>query len=222
MRPAAWASASSRGQIVSCRRAATGGAQLADGAGRADGGGERDHDRVFAGLAARCPGGAGGALRAGHGAGVVVDGEVGPGVARPGAGLGGGVGQQRADQRDAARSPLDDQVGAEVARVQVAAARGQAPGRQGVVNRRGHLVIGHGRVGGRHMRDQVRVHQAGAPLLVSLFTRPGLLVPGRGAPQGVPAAGAGGRVVAGLADVQLVSQPEGVALGAPPGAGVIR
>jgi hypothetical protein len=40
-------------------------------------------------------------VRAGNGLGVVVDGEVGAGVADSGAGLGGGVGQQRPDQRDA-------------------------------------------------------------------------------------------------------------------------
>ena len=41
------------------------------------------------------------ALRAGDGLGVVVDGEVGAGVSLAGAGLRGGVGQQRPDQRDA-------------------------------------------------------------------------------------------------------------------------
>jgi len=70
-------------------------------AGPATGGGEVHHDGVVASLSARRPGRRGVSLRAGDGAVVVVDSEVGAGVALARAGLGGGTGQQRADQRDA-------------------------------------------------------------------------------------------------------------------------
>ena len=55
----------------------------------------RRHDRVLASLGARRPGHGCLSLRAGDGLVVVVDGEVGAGVAVAGAGLGRGVCQQR-------------------------------------------------------------------------------------------------------------------------------
>jgi hypothetical protein len=104
--------------------------------------------------------------------------------------------------------------------------RGQVLSGQVVVDGPGHLVVGHRGVGG-HVRDQVREHQvraALAVLAVMLVSVPALA--------GVPlggllccgslAAGAGRGIVAGLGDVQLVAQPELLALGAPPGVGVIR
>ncbi len=78
----------------------------------------------------------------------------------------------------------------------------QAPPGQARVDRLGHLTVGHGRVRGLHVRDQVR-------------WRDGLTVT-------VAAVVGGGASVAGLGDVHLVGVPERVTLDAPPGIEVIR
>ena len=113
-----------------------------------------------------------------------------------GAGLGGGVGQQRPDQRDAVPgSAGDHQGGAEVARIEVVPSRGQVLSRQVVVDGAGHLVVGHGGIGGGHVRDQVREHQVRAALVMpaGACARPGAAGAAAGSARGWP----GGRCRAG-------------------------
>ena len=74
----------------------------------------------------------------------------------------------------------------------------------------GHLVTGHRGIGGGHVRDQVRERRGPAVLVMAAA---GPAVAGAAAPR---------LVVAGLGDVQLVSQPELLPLDAPPGVGVVR
>ena len=74
-----------------------------------------------------------------------------------GAGLRGGVGQQRAEQGDAARPGGEQQVRGGVAGVDGVLAGAAGPGGgQRVVDRLGHRHVGHGRLGGGHVGDQVR------------------------------------------------------------------
>src|ERR1017187_5862794 len=185
---------------------AAGGAQAAGRARAAVAGGEGRHDRVLAGLGAGRPGHRGPALRAGNGFAVVVDGEVGAGVAVAGPGLGRSVRQQRPDQRDAVPGGFADQQSrAEVPRIEVMPSRCQGLPRQLVVDDDGHLVVSHRGIGGGHVRDQVRERRGRAVLVMAAAASPALA--GAAAPR---------LVIAGLGDVQLVSQPEGVPLDTPP------
>ena len=139
---------------------------------------------------------------AGDGLGVVVDGEVGAGVAVAGAGLRGGAAQQRPDQRDPMPGGLGHhQGGAEVPRIEVVPSRGQGLSRRLVIDGAGHLVVGDRGVGGGHMGDQVRERRCRAGLVMATSTGPARADVGAGALRGV---------VTGFGDVQLVAQPEGV------------
>ena len=162
--------------VAATAAVACGGAQAAGRTGDAVGGGEGGHDRVPAVLSDRYPGRRCLALRAGDDPGVVIDGEVGAGVALPGAGLRGGVGQQRPDQRDAVPGVLGDHQGcAEVPRVKVMPSRCQVLARELVIDGAGHLVVGHRGIGGGHVGDQVREYQVRAVLVMPavLRARPG-------------------------------------------------
>ncbi len=121
----------------------------------AGGGVEPDHDGFGAALGARAPAGAGGALRAADLVGVPVDGERGGGVAA-GPRLGGGVGQQRAEQGDPAGPGGEQQVGGGVAGIHDVLAGEQVLRVEAVVDGFGHRHIRHGGRGGGHMGDQVR------------------------------------------------------------------
>src|SRR5450755_2132326 len=103
----------------------------------------------------------------------------------------------------------------EVPRIKVVPSRGQGLSRQRVIDYGGHLVVGDRGVGGGHVGDQVRERRCRAVLVMATPAGPALA--------GVDAGAAASRlVVAGFADVQLVAQPEGVPLDAPPGVGVVR
>jgi len=135
------------------------GAQLARRAGPAVQDAEPDDDLVVALGADGSPAGAGLALGAGDGAGVVVDGERGPVIALAGAGLPGGISAQRGDQGDpelAGRVQHGTRRG--ISAVEVLPSRGQVPAGQRGDGREGHLGVGDGRGGGRHAGDQVRRH----------------------------------------------------------------
>src|SRR5258708_9239026 len=108
-----------------------GGALVPGGAVAAGRGGEPDADRVLAVAGAhRLPFAADRAFGAGGLLAVPVDGERLLGVAAA-AGLGGVVGQQRPDPRDAVAGGLaDQQSGAQVPRVEVVPSRGQGLSRQ--------------------------------------------------------------------------------------------
>ena len=128
--------------------------------------------------------------RTSHPLRVVVGGEVRTGVALAGAGLGGRVGLQGPDERDAVPGGLrDETAGGQVAGVEVVPSRRQALRREGVVDGAGHLHVGDRGAGGGHAGDQVRERGRIAVPVVA----------GAGA-----AAGRG--VVAGLGDVQLVAE----------------
>jgi hypothetical protein len=136
---------------------------------------------------------------AGDGLGVVVDGEVGAGaaVARPG--LRRGVREQRTDERDAVPGGLGDrQGGAEVAGIEVVPARGQGLCGQLVIDGAGHLVVGDRGTGGGHVGDQVRERRGRAVPVVAAAA--GAAVAGAAAPR---------LVVAGLGDVQQISDRVG-------------
>ena len=165
------------------------------------------------------------ALRAGDGTGVVVDGEVGAGVAVACPGLRGGVCQQRSDQRDAPGGQRRDHYrGAEVAGIEIMPSGSQVLPGQVVMDGAGHLVVGHGGIGGGHAGDQVRERDLRAALVMlpAVCAGPARFVTAGGLALAVRAAAAGRGIVAGLGDVQLVAQPEFLPLDAPPGVGVIR
>ena len=103
----------------------------------------------------------------------------------------------------------------------------QVPGGQVVMDGTGHLVIGHGGIGGGHVGDQVREHDLRAALVMlpAACAGPAWFVTAAGGGPGCwpfQAAAAGRGIVAGLGDVQLAAQPELLALDTPPGVGVIR
>jgi hypothetical protein len=123
------------------------------------------------------------------------------------------TGQHRGDQRDAEVGQRRyQQLRRGITRVHVVLGRPQAPPGQAGMDRRGHLVIGHGRVRGLHVHDQMRGRGS---LTVAAVT----FAAGAAARGGVVQ---GGASAAGLGDVHLAAVPESVTLDAPPGIKVIR
>ncbi|CAM5411791.1 hypothetical protein SALBM311S_11447 [Streptomyces alboniger] len=130
--------------------------------------------------------------------GLPVDGEGVLVEARVGLGLGGVVQQDGGDHAGAPLQRGGDESGGRVAGVEVVLSGLHPVLGQALLDRRGRLHIGHGGVGGEHVRDQVRCRRD----------------PGFGF-------GFGGSL-AGLGEVDLVAHPEQVfALGRPAGIGVV-
>jgi len=120
----------------------------------------------------------------------------------------------RGDQRDAEVGQRGhQQFRRRIARVHIVLARQQAPPGQAGVDRRGHLAVGHGRIRGLHVHDQMRGRYSRTVVAVTFAA-------GAAARGGVVVPGVAG--VAGLGDVHLVAVPEGVTLDAPPSIEVIR
>src|SRR6266545_1407396 len=179
------------------------------------GAGNSHHDRLGAALGAGAPGGAGLSLRAGRLLPVPVCAKCGSVEPASGPGLGGGVLEQGGDQGGAEGGQrADEQLRRGGAGVQVVLGGEQAAAGELPVGWSGHRLVGHGGVGGRHAGDDVG-HRGGLP------DRCGLpLLAGGGVGRARTATGLG--LLAGLRDVHLVAVPEGVALAAPAGVGVIR
>ncbi|WP_132515418.1 hypothetical protein [Nonomuraea diastatica] len=120
--------------------------------------------------------------------------------------------QDRRDEGQAVDfARTDDQFCRSVAGVDVVLARQQPTLVQVLMDLLGHRHVGHGGVGGRHVRDQIRRRDCFAAAAVLTFH-----VVVHGVVHGVHG-------VAGFADVELVAVPEHrIALGVPAGIGVIR
>ena len=149
-------------------------------------------------------------MRAGRLPGVEVEGKRG--LVIPGAclGLGGGVQQHRADQRDPEHAgSVDDQLGRRVTRIDQVLAGQQPPLLQLLMDRSEHRGVGNGRLGRGHAGDQVRPvtpPRAGGRCRARVRVRAGLRF----------------RVVAGLGEVDFVPAPAVVPLDAVAGVKVIR